>query len=109
MVALSMQWLNLLAQPDPQPILPIWLPVAVIGIMFYLMLVRPERKKRAELTELLGNLKKNDRVVTIGGIFGTIVNAQQGSEEVTLKVDETSNTKLRLRRSAISQVIEEKD
>lgn len=106
-----MHWLNLLAQADPpnQPAIPIWLPMAVIGVMFYLMLVRPERRKRAELTELLNNLKKNDRVVTIGGIFGTIVNAQQGSEEVTIKVDETSNTKLRVRRSAISQIIEEKE
>jgi preprotein translocase subunit YajC len=106
-----MQWLNLLAQAEPpnQPWLPFWVPLVVIGVMFYLMLVRPERRKRAELSQLLNSLKKNDRVVTIGGIYGTIVNAQQGSEEVTIRVDETNNTKLHVRRSAISQVIEDKE
>ena len=44
----------------------------MIGVLFYLMLVRPERRKRADLDTMLKNLKKNDRVVTIGGIFGTV-------------------------------------
>ena len=80
-------------------------PFIIIGILFYVMLIRPERKKRTDLDRMLGNLKKNDRVVTIGGIYGTIVNAPQGSKEVTLKVDENNNTRLRVLRSAINQVV----
>lgn len=44
-------------------------------------------------------------MVTIGGIMGTVMIVQQGSEEVTIKVDENNNTKLRIRRSAIDQVV----
>ena len=82
-----------------------WIPFAIIGIMFYFLLIRPERKKRKDLTNLLDSLKKNDRVVTIGGIHGVVVNVASDSEEVTIRVDEGSNTKLRVSRSAISRVI----
>ena len=82
-----------------------WIPFAIIGVMFYFLLIRPERKKRQELTNLLDSLKKNDRVVTIGGIHGVVVNIASESDEVTIRVDEGNNTKLRVSRSAISRVI----
>ena len=63
------------------------------------------RNSRAEMTQMLDSLKKNDRVVTAGGIVGTVVNVQKGSEEVTVKVDESTNTKLRMLRSSIARVV----
>lgn len=81
-----------------------WIPFVVIGLMFYLLLIRPERQKRAEVTKMLNNLKKNDRVVTVGGIIGVVVNVTPNSEEVTIRVDESTNTRLRVLRSAISRV-----
>ncbi len=80
-------------------------------IPFYLLLIRPERQKRAEVTKMLNNLKKNDRVVTAGGIIGVVVNVTPNSEEVTIRVDEGTNTRLRVLRSAISRVqsVEESD
>jgi len=90
-------------------------PFVIIGLLFYLMLVRPERKKRAELTGMLAGLKKNDRVVTIGGIFGVVVHAPKESEDIMIRIDDNNNTRLRVLRSAISRVIaaeteaEEKD
>jgi preprotein translocase subunit YajC len=81
------------------------LPWIVIGVLFYLMLIRPERRKRAELDQMLRSLKKNDRVVTAGGIFGTVVQASQDADEVTLRVDESNNTRIRVLRSSISRVI----
>ena len=80
------------------------LPFALIGIVFYLMLMRPEQRKRKQQEQLLSNLKKNDRVVTIGGIAGTVVNAAPGSTFVTLRVDDANNTRLRVLRTAISRV-----
>lgn len=80
------------------------LPFALIGIVFYLMLMRPEQKKRKQQEALLSNLKKNDRVVTIGGIAGTVVNAPPGSTFVTIRVDDGNNTRLRILRTAISRV-----
>lgn len=80
------------------------LPFVLIGIVFYLMMMRPEQKKRKQQEQLLANLKKNDRVITIGGISGTVVNAAPGSTFVTLRVDDANNTRLRVLRSAISRV-----
>lgn len=82
-----------------------FVPMIIIGVLFYFMLIRPERRRRTELDQMLENLKKNDRVVTIGGIHGTVVNVQK--EDVTIKVDET--TRLRVLRSAISRVESRED
>jgi preprotein translocase subunit YajC len=87
------------------PAILTFLPWILIGVLFYLMIIRPQNRKQAELKTMLGSLKKNDRVVTVGGIFGTIVNAPKDSEEITIKVDENNNTRLRVQRSSISRVI----
>lgn len=84
-------------------------PLIIIFVLFYFMLIRPERRKRAEMNRMLENLKSKDQVVTAGGIRGMIVNVQPGSEEVTLLVDEKSNTKLRVLRSSIARVVREDD
>jgi preprotein translocase subunit YajC len=85
----------------------ILLPMVIIGVLFYFMLIRPERKKQADMADLLKGLKKNDHVVTIGGIYGTVVNVQEGSDVITIRVDENTNAKLRLRRSAISAIVKD--
>ena len=77
----------------------------LIGIVFYFMLVMPERRKQRAHRALLDQLKKNDRVVTIGGIYGMVTNVQRDADEVTIKVDEATNTKLRVTFNAISRVI----
>jgi preprotein translocase subunit YajC len=82
-----------------------WLPLIVVGLLFYFMLLRPERRRRNEHAAMLSNLKKNDRVITAGGIYGTVVNVNQGGSDVTLKVDENSNTRLRVLRTSISRVL----
>lgn len=78
--------------------------IAVTLLMFYLMLMRPEQKKRKEMEKLIANIKKNDHVVTLGGIFGTVVAATPDSKFVTIRVDDTTGTKLKVLRSAISHV-----
>ncbi len=92
-------------QPAPSLMDLPWPAFAIIGVMFYFLLIRPERKKRKDLTNLLDNLKKNDRIVTIGGIHGVVVNVASESDEVTIRVDEGTNTRLRVSRSAISRVV----
>ena len=79
-------------------------PFLIIGVLFYFMLIAPERRKRKEMESLLANIKKNDQVVTIGGICGTVVNASPGSTFVTIRVDDGNNTRLKVLRSAISRV-----
>lgn len=80
-------------------------PFLAIGILFYLLLILPERKKARELEEVLKNLKKNDRVVTSGGILGTVVIAAKDSNEVVLRVDESNNTRIHVLRGSIVRVL----
>ncbi len=86
-----------------------WLPFVLIGVLFYFLLIRPDRRRRADMNKMLDNLKRNDRVVTIGGIIGTVVSVQQDTNDVTIRVDENTNARLRILRSAISRVIHDKD
>ena len=84
-------------------------PILIIVALFYFILWQPERKKRRQHEVLLGKLKKNDRVLTVGGIYGTVVNVHADVGDVTIKVDENSNTRLRITRSSISQVIKDQE
>lgn len=79
-------------------------PIIMIGLMLYTMFLLPERRKRAEMQAMLGNLKKNDKIVTIGGIFGVVMSADK--DEVVIRVDEDNKTRLRIRRSAIQTVLD---
>ena len=80
------------------------LPLVVIGIMFYFLLILPERKKRKELEEKLGSIKKNDPVITSGGICGVVVGAATGSKYVTVRIDDSNNTRIQVLRSHIAHI-----
>jgi preprotein translocase subunit YajC len=80
-------------------ILSFMAPLFLIAVIFYFLLVRPQKREREKQDQLLKGLKKNDRVVTIGGVVGTIVNIEPDSKVVTLKVDD--NTRMVFLRSAI--------
>ncbi len=76
---------------------------AIIAFIVYFLMIRPQGKEKKRRQEMLGMLKKNDRVITIGGIVGTVTTVRD--DEVTLKVDESSNTKITFSRSAIQRVM----
>jgi preprotein translocase subunit YajC len=77
----------------------------VIGVLFYFMLIRPQRKEQARRQQMLTAVKKNDRVVTNAGIYGVVTNVHREADEVTIKVDETTNTKLRMTLSSVARVL----
>jgi len=83
------------------------LPFFAIFLLFYFLLLRPQRREQARRQEMLANIKKNDRVITVGGIYGVVTNVHREADEVTIKVDEATNTKLRVTLSAISRVLSE--
>ncbi|MEN6332920.1 MAG: preprotein translocase subunit YajC [Phycisphaerales bacterium] len=91
------------AAPQKQPNSPyvLLLFVAIMGVMMYVMMFRGPRKQQQQHKLMLQSLKKNDKVRTIGGIYGTIVDVR--GDEIVLKVDESSNTKIRISSSAISK------
>jgi preprotein translocase subunit YajC len=102
-------WFNILGQGEGVGLLsgPLGsiLPFLAIGMLFYLLLIRPERRKRQEMDRMLDSLNKNDQIVTMGGVWGIVVNSSKGSEFITIRVDEESNTKLRVLRTAVARVI----
>jgi len=79
--------------------------MAILGVMFYFLFVLPERRRRASHESLLDALKTNDRVLFAGGIYGTVAKVHKESGDVTLKVDD--NTRIRVRRASITQVMTE--
>ena len=72
-------------------------------IVFYIFMFRGQGRKRKETEKMIQNLRKNDRVVTIGGIVGTVV-ATKG-DEVVLRVDESSNIKMTFVRQSIQRMV----
>lgn len=84
----------------------IWPAVIASLVAMYLIMIRPERRREKELQQKLEALKKNDRVVTAGGIYGVVTNVRREADEVTLKIDEDTNTKIRCTLRSIARVIE---
>lgn len=80
-------------------------PFLAIGVIFYLLMLRPQRQEQAKRQTMLAELKKNDRVVTAGGIYGVVTNVHAEAQEVTIKVDEATNTKLRMTLGSITRVL----
>jgi preprotein translocase subunit YajC len=81
------------------------LPLVAIAVLFYFLMVRPMKRQEADRKALINALKKNDRVVTSGGIIGVVSNINEKDEEVTLKVDESSNVRLRVTRPSIVRIL----
>jgi preprotein translocase subunit YajC len=77
-----------------------FLPIILIFVIFYFLLIKPQKKKQQELSKMLEALKKNDEVITSGGIFGTIVNMQD--DVITVRIDD--NVRIKVQRNSISQL-----
>ena len=75
-----------------------------LGVIL-LMSVLGQRRERKRREAILSAVKKHDRVQTVGGVIGSVVEVKQHT--VVLKVDESSNTRITFARSAIQQVLEE--
>lgn len=92
------------AQPPMSSMLYLFAPMLLI---FYFLIIRPKSAENKRRTQMLGQIAKNDRVVTIGGIIGTVTSVQD--DEITVKVDESNNTKITFSRSGIQKVVSSDD
>jgi preprotein translocase subunit YajC len=75
----------------------------LIFVIFYFMIIRPQQKRQKERQKMLDAVKKGDKVVTGGGIHGTVV----GIEEKTALVQIADNVKVKVERGSITSVIRE--
>lgn len=73
-------------------------------LLWYLIVLRPQSSQKARRAELLSALKKNDKVITIGGVVGTVASVHESTGEVTIKSNDTS---IRITREAVRDVVEE--
>lgn len=87
------------------------IPLTLIMVMFYFLILRPQKAKDQQFKTLLDSLKETDRVVTIGGIHGVVTNVQRNTDGamVTIRVDESTGTKIRVGASAIARVLTEEE
>lgn len=76
----------------------------LIILIFYFLMIRPQKKRDKEARDMLAAMKKGDKVVTIGGIRGTVAVVKEST--VIIKVDD--NTRIEFSKNAISQVLDKK-
>ncbi len=86
--------------PPESPCSGMMLPMVLVFAVIYFLMIRPQQKQEKQRRAMLGAVQKGDKVVTTGGIHGTITN--MGEDTVTLRVD---NIKMTLERSAIGRVV----
>lgn len=110
-----MSWLLLLADAAPAPapggeggfaqLLMLFGPMILAFLIInHFLVTRPQQRQASQHVDMLGKLKKNDRVLTAGGIIGTFVLLSEDKTEVTLRVDD--NTRLKFRAEYIRGVLD---
>ena len=87
-------------QKTSSPYFSLMLMLMVAAVLF-IMMIRGPRKQQQQQKQMIQSLKKNDRVRTIGGIYGTVMDVK--NDEVVLKIDEATNTKIKVSTSAIGK------
>ncbi len=75
-------------------------PLVLIFVIFYFLIIRPQKSKESEHQKMLNNLAKNDEVVTTGGIHATVINVKD--KTVILRIDE--NVKIELEKNCVTYV-----
>jgi preprotein translocase subunit YajC len=76
-----------------------------IFLIFYFMIIRPQQKRTKEREKMLSNIQKGDKVITSGGMHGTIVHI----DEKTVLLQVADNVKLKYERSAVANVVSTKE
>ncbi len=95
-------------QPDAAPVAPRkqapggqLILLITLFVLFYLILFRGPKRKQKQQNKLIESLNKNDKIMTRGGIIGTVMDVKD--DEITLKIDESTNTKIKIAVGAVSR------
>ena len=100
-----MHWPGLVVVAQSASPLIAVIPWILIAFAAYFMLIRPQQRKDQQHRALLDALKKDDRVVTIGGIYGVVTNVRRDADRITLRVDEANNTKIDVTFGSVARVV----
>jgi preprotein translocase subunit YajC len=86
-----------------------WLPylyLLPIPLLFYFMIIRPQQQQERKRRAMIDALKKNDKVLTTGGMYGTVVSVDSAQDRVVLRVDDEKGVRVSFARSSVARVIE---
>ena len=73
-------------------------------ILMWFLLANPHRKQEERLRKMLNSIEKNDKVMTVGGVIGTVHSIDREQNEIVLKVDESNNTRIRFHLTAVNTI-----
>ena len=98
-------YLSMLAagQPESSPMWVMLMPFMLIFVVMYFLMLRPQKRKEEERRRMLDTVKKNDDVVTIGGIHGKVVSVR--GDEVVIKLDKKGDLRVTFNKSAVSRIV----
>jgi len=82
---------------------------AMMALVFYFMLIRPQRKQAREHEQLLSGIQKHDNVRTAGGIVGKVAQVDADHDLVILTIDESKNVRMRVARQSVVAVLSKED
>jgi preprotein translocase subunit YajC len=105
LLTLLAQTTNPATQPAQPPGFIQYMPFIFLAVLMYFFLIKGRRNQDKQRNELLAKLKPGQRIQTIGGVLGTVT--QVNEKEVTVKVDETNNVKIKFTRGAVHRVLDE--
>ena len=77
-----------------------FLPFILIMFIIYFLMIRPQTKRQKEKDEMRKNIKKGDKIITMGGIYGTVQGIKEKNKKIVLKVD--SNTNITINTTAVA-------
>jgi preprotein translocase subunit YajC len=81
-------------------------PLILIPVIFYFVMLRPQQAQERKRKDMLSALKKNDRVLTAAGIYGTVLSVDNDQDKVVLRVDDDKGVKLAFNRASIVRVLD---
>lgn len=94
------------AQPGGD-IVGLLVPFAAIFLIMYLLFIRPQRKQEAQRRAMIDAVKKNDKIMTSGGLQGVVTNVKD--DVVTIRIDEARDVKVNIQKNFISAVLAKKE
>lgn len=107
-----LEFIHTLAQAQPaagsgSSLVPLALMVGLVVVYYFLIVGLPQRRIQRERRNMLTSLKKNDRVITSGGIFGTVVSVDEKQERVTVRICDEPAVRIQIHVRSISQILRE--
>lgn len=83
--------------------------LALIGVWFYFLLIRPQQKQERERRSMIDSLKKNDKVLTTAGMYGTVVSVDKDQDKVVIRIDDDRGVRAVFSKSGILRVLDVAD